>query len=80
MNRHDTVAQRIVGGRQQQRLAVERHRTGIRPIDAGHDLQQRALARPVLPHQPVYAARLDDEIDALQRLHAGKAFDDALAL
>src|SRR6478752_7137386 len=44
---------------------------------AGDGLQQRALARPVRADQPMEAARLDLQVDAIQRLQRAIGFGDA---
>jgi hypothetical protein len=59
------------------RLAVERHRAGIGPVHARHDLDQRRLAGAILAKQRMHFACLDVEADVRQRPHAGKRFADA---
>src|SRR5258707_55790 len=48
-----------------------------RGVDAVQDLHQRRFAGTVLAEERVNLAAADAEIDAAQRLHAGKAFGDA---
>ncbi len=76
----DPVPERVIRARQRDRVAVEPHDTGIGPVDAGHDLEQRALAGPVFADEAVHAAGLDREVDTLERPHAGEALDDGFAL
>ena len=64
--------------RERDRLAVEQHAALVGLHDAGHDLDQRRLARAVLAEHRVDAAGLDDEVGLLQRAHAAVALRDAL--
>ena len=57
-------------------LAVDGDRARIARIDAGDDLDQRGFAAAVFADQAVDLARLDAQIDVLQRVHAGKGFVD----
>ena len=45
---------------------------GVRPVDAGHQLQQRALAGAVAPGDPEELAATDPEADVAQNLELGR--------
>ena len=60
--------------------AVEQDRTGVRPVYAGHDLDQRGLARTVLADQRVHLARIERQRNILHRLRGVEAFGDVLHL
>ena len=47
-------------------LAIDPHRPRVARIDAGQDLHQRRLARPVRAEQRQHLAGRDDEIDIVQ--------------
>jgi len=59
------------------RLAVEEHPALVGRDDAGHDLDQRRLARAVLAQHRVDAAGLDGELGVLERAHAPVALRHA---
>ena len=64
------------------RLSVDADLPRVRRVDAGHDLDERALSGAVLPDQAVHLARGDRKIDPLQRMNAAEGlsysrkFDD----
>ena len=58
---------------QMQGLAVEQQLARIRRQDAGQDLHQRALARPVLAQQRQHFAAADSQIHVVQRGRRGTA-------
>ena len=55
-----------------QRVAADEHLAAGRVLQAAGDGQQRALARPARAHHRHHRARLDDEVDAAQRVHLGR--------
>ena len=57
------------------RLAVELHRPAVGLMDAGQRLDERALARAVLPNQRVDLAGAQLEGNVVQRLRRRKRFD-----
>ncbi len=59
------------------RLAIKADLALVGRIDTGENLDQRGLAGAVLADQRRDGARIELEIDLLQRLHAGKGFRDA---
>ncbi len=61
-------------------LAGAQHRAGIARIDAGQHFDERAFPSAVLPHQGMNFAPADREIDAIQRLHAGKSLGNSPGL
>ena len=58
------------------RPAVEEDLALVRPVEAGEDVRERALAGAVLAEQRVHLARSGLEVDAVVRDHAGKALRD----
>ena len=54
-------------------LAVDKNIALVRLINAAHDFHQRRFAGAVFAQQGVHFAALNGQIDAVQRLHAGKA-------
>ena len=46
---------------------------GLRRLDAGNDLDQRRLARPVFTDQAMHLAGLQRQIDIAKRVHAAEA-------
>jgi hypothetical protein len=60
------------------RLAVDQDLTGVGAVDAGHDLDQRGLARAVLADQRVHLARIERQRHILQRLRGVEALGDVL--
>ena len=69
----DRVARRAEGdGR-----PVEQDLAGVRPVEPGQDVHQRALAGAVLAEQRVDLARAQVEVDLVVGDDAGKGLDDA---
>ena len=56
--------------------AADADGAGILPVDPSEDLDQRRFAGAVLAHQRMNLARLERQVDVLQREHAGKALAD----
>jgi hypothetical protein len=73
----DAPKQRFPGRIQRDRVAVPQHRAVVGWLGAGYDLEQCGLTRPVLTHQGVDGAGLDDEINPVKRGDAGIPFGDA---
>ena len=73
----DAARQRIVGAAQAQGLAVQHQRAGVGRVEPGQHLGQGRLAGPILADEAMNLAGAHHEIDAPQRLHAGKRFHDA---
>ena len=67
----------VLGGSDVDVLPVEGDGAGIRPLDAGQDLDQRGLAGAVLADEGVDLAWCQVEVHALEGLHAGEGFLDA---
>ena len=61
VDRDDPQRLRIEGARDRARLAVDHDLAGVRLLDAGHDLDQRRLAGPVLADEGVDLARVEGE-------------------
>lgn len=59
-------------------LSIEPDPARIFMIDAEQTFHQSGFSGAVFPHQSVDRAGTHAEINALQRLHAGELFDDAL--
>jgi len=80
--KHDADAgrHRVVIVREVARRAFDRDRAFVRLIDAAQNLHQRRFARAVFAEQRVNLAARDVQMNALQRLHAGKTFADVLEL
>ncbi len=74
----DAAAHAQVLGHARDVVAVEAHGPGRHPLGAQHELEQRALARPVGPDQPVPRAGVEAQVDAVDR--AQPAVDAAHAL
>ena len=49
-------------------LAADDHAAGVRPIDAAEDLQQRALATAVAPHDAQRLTAIDAEVEPVEYL------------
>ena len=58
-------------------LPLEEDLPPVRLVDAPEDADEGRLARAVLPHQRVHLTRQHVQVDAGERLHPGKFFDDA---
>ena len=61
-------------------FAVQEYLSRVRLVDAEQALHQRGLAGAVFAHQRVHLARLDFEMDVVERAHAGKVLGDAVHL
>ena len=68
-NRGNTSGHGINGGAKMDRAASNLHSTGISRLDAGQNLYQRALARPIGAQQRVNFAARHNKIDGLERHH-----------
>src|SRR4029077_8429892 len=62
----DRVARRV----EPDRLAVEADRALVRAVEAGENVRERALARPVLAEQGVHLAGRGLEVDGVVGEHA----------
>ena len=60
------------GAGEADRLAVESHLAGVRLVDAGDDLHQRGLARPVLADDGEHLAGRERERHAVEGEDAGE--------
>jgi hypothetical protein len=76
MDDRNAQALRVARVTQLQRHAVELDHTLVAAIDAGHDLQQRRLARAVFADQRMHFAAAQREVHLVQRLDAGKTLAD----
>jgi hypothetical protein len=56
---------------------VEPHLAGVRPVRAGHHLDQRGFACAVVADQRHHLAAAELEVDALERQHAAEPLGDA---
>ena len=56
-------------------LAVDEERSRVEVLDPGEDLDQRALAGPVLADEADDLACAEREVDAAERVDTGIAFD-----
>ena len=72
----DPRVERVAGRRELDRLAVEQDLALVRPVEAGEDVRERALAGAVLAEQRVHLADRDLEVDAVVRDDAGEALRD----
>ena len=61
-------------------LALDQNPTFIRPVDSGQNLDQGGFPGTVFPQKHMDFSRLQVEVNAPQRNHSGKSFDDALHL
>jgi hypothetical protein len=68
----DAQRLRVARARHSHRLAAEPHGAGVRPVHAAEDLDQRALAGPVLAQERMHLARTQLEAYLLERPHTGK--------
>jgi hypothetical protein len=59
-------------------LSIEQHPAFVGCDDAGHDLDERRLARAVFAKHGMNAPGVDDEIGVLQRAHPAVALGNAL--
>ena len=74
----DPEVGRVPGRVQVHRLALPHQVAGGRLVDAGDALDQRALARAVVPDQGGDLPGRDVQVDAGQRLHRAEALADVL--
>ena len=78
MNRGDTP----IAGRPRRLelnlLTVHQNVSGRRPVNPGHDLDQRRLARAIVAEQAQHLPRLHLQRDVMQHIDGAKAFVDAL--
>ena len=72
VDRGDAVALRLGRAADRDRLAGQEDLATVRLIDAGHDLDQRRLARAVLAEKRVHLAGVKGQRDRLERLGRGK--------
>jgi hypothetical protein len=72
----DACIERIAWRLEVDRPAVEEDLALVRPVEAGEDVRESALAGPVLAEQRVNLARSRLELDAVVRDDAGKALRD----
>jgi hypothetical protein len=77
MYRADAGRDRLARRAEGNRPALQQHFARIRLMHAGQDLDQCRFAGPVLAEQRVNLAAPDEEIDAVERLHADKGLGDA---
>ena len=70
------AAPRLMRRMEMHRLSIQGDLAAIRALCARQDFHQGALARTILSHQSVDLARLDREIHALERAHAGETLGD----
>src|SRR5215475_6875187 len=76
-HQRDAARLRLARRRNGAGFPVHRQRAGVRPIDAGQDFHQRALARAVLAADGADFARRDVERHVLQRRDRTKALAQA---
>jgi hypothetical protein len=72
VDRRDAVAERGMRRRQRDRFAIDADLALVRLVDAGQDLDQRGLARPVFADKRGDLAGIEREADVRQRVDAGK--------
>ena len=80
VDRDDPQCLRIEGARDRSRLTVDDELAGVRLLDAGHHLDQRRLAGPVLADEGVHLARVERERRTVERLGRAEAPGDAAYL
>ena len=78
MHGADRGGERVTRGSELHRQAVKHQTSGIRLIDAGHDLDERRLSCAVLAHQRVDLAGPDLERDIVERTDAREALADVV--
>src|SRR5207342_3238878 len=59
-------------------LTVDRHFTGVGPVEPGNDPQQRGLARTGRAEQRQQLALADFQIDVVERCEGAELLDDVL--
>src|SRR5207244_10626147 len=64
----------FAGAARQRILAVERHLTSVRPVEAGDDAEQRGLAGPGRAEQRQQLAIGNPEVDIVERGEVAKLF------
>ncbi|MCU1424867.1 MAG: hypothetical protein JWM51_1158 [Microbacteriaceae bacterium] len=72
VHRGDPVAQRRGGVGNRDALALPNHLATVGGVHSGEDLDERGLARAVLPEDAVRLAGSDDQVDTLERRHPGE--------
>ena len=77
MDHRDPMAPRVGGVVHRDRLAVEQDFAAVRSVDAGEDLDERALARAILARKRVNPPAVQREIDVCQHLDRAESLDDA---
>ena len=60
------------------RLAADQHGPLVRPVETGHDLDQRGLTGAVFSDQRVDFSRPELQIDLRKSLHTGETLCDPL--
>jgi hypothetical protein len=80
MEHSDALPDGIRRGTDDRRSAVQEDLAFIGTDEAGQDLHQRALARPVLPEDPMDRGRADGERDPVVRADAAERLADAAKL
>ena len=73
MHRADAGGDRLARRREADLFAVDQEAAFVRPIKAGHDLDQRRLAGAILADKSVNLPRPDFQRDAVQRDDAREA-------
>ena len=74
----DAQARGGVGGGHPDLRAIKTESSGVRLVDAGEDLEQRALSGTVLADDGVNLARLELQVHGIQDADAGEGLPDAL--
>jgi hypothetical protein len=69
----DAEAAHLVRPQPRDRAAVEANVPGRRPMEPGHEVEERGLPRPVRADDPAHLAPLDGEIDARDGEEAAEA-------
>ena len=80
VDRDDPQCLCIEGARDRSRLTVDDELAGVRLLDAGHHLDQRRLAGPVLTDEGVHLARVERKRGTVERLGRAEAPGDAAYL
>jgi hypothetical protein len=72
VNRGDAALARLARGERLEPLVADPDGSGIGSVHAGDDLDERGLARAVLPEQRVDLTRPNLKVDVLQHANAGE--------
>ena len=76
VHHEDPRVERVAWRMELHRPAVEEDLAGVRPVQAGEDVRERALAGPVLAQQRMHLAGGGREVHLVVRKHSRKALDD----